>query len=111
MHVIAALLAALPLLWMAGDAIAQSNYPNKTIRIIVGFAPAGPADLIARVIGDKLTEAWGQSVVIENVTGAGANIAGDRVAKAAPTAIRSCWHRWRSSPSIRASTTRCRSTP
>ncbi|MGZ3294657.1 MAG: tripartite tricarboxylate transporter substrate-binding protein, partial [Xanthobacteraceae bacterium] len=46
--------------------------------------PAGPADLIARVIGDKLTEAWGQSVVIENVTGAGANIAGDRVAKAAP---------------------------
>jgi len=57
MHVIAALLAALPLLWMAGDAIAQSNYPNKTIRIIVGFAPAGPADLIARVIGDKLTEA------------------------------------------------------
>ena len=84
MHVIAALLAALPLLWTAGDAIAQSNYPNKTIRIIVGFAPAGPADLIARVIGDKLTEAWGQSVVIENVTGAGANIAGDRVAKAAP---------------------------
>ena len=66
MHVIAALLAALPLLSTAGDAIAQSNYPNKTIRIIVGFAPAGPADLIARVIGDKLTEAWGQSVVIEN---------------------------------------------
>ena len=84
MHVIAALLAALPLLCTAGDAIAQSNYPNKTIRIIVGFAPAGPADLIARVIGDKLTEAWSQSVVIENVTGAGANIAGDRVAKAAP---------------------------
>src|SRR3954469_10593633 len=84
MHVIAALLAALPLLWTASDAIAQSNYPNKTIRIVVGFAPAGPADLIARVIGDKLTEAWGQSVVIENVTGAGANIAGDRVAKAAP---------------------------
>jgi len=52
MHVIAALLAALPLLWTADDAIAQSNYPNKTIRVIVGFAPAGPADLIARVIGD-----------------------------------------------------------
>ena len=50
----------------------------------MGFAPAGPANLIARVIGDKLTEAWGQSVVIENITGAGANIAGDRVAKAAP---------------------------
>jgi tripartite-type tricarboxylate transporter receptor subunit TctC len=84
MHVIAALLAALPLVATAGEAIAQSNYPNKPIRMIVGFAPAGPADLIARVIGDKLTESWGQSVVIENVTGAGANIAGDRVAKAAP---------------------------
>jgi tripartite-type tricarboxylate transporter receptor subunit TctC len=84
MHVIAALLAALPLVATAGEAIAQSNYPTKPIRMIVGFAPAGPADLIARVIGDKLTEAWGQSVVIENVTGAGANIAGDRVAKAAP---------------------------
>jgi len=84
MPVIAALLAALPFFLTAGDAIAQSNYPNKPIRMVVGFAPAGPADLIARVIGDKLTEAWGQSVVIENVTGAGANIAGDRVAKAAP---------------------------
>jgi tripartite-type tricarboxylate transporter receptor subunit TctC len=84
MHVIAALLAALPFFLTAGDAIAQSSYPNKPIRMLVGFAPAGPADLIARVIGDKLTEAWGQSVVIENVTGAGANIAGDRVAKAAP---------------------------
>jgi tripartite-type tricarboxylate transporter receptor subunit TctC len=84
MHVIAALLAALPFFLTAGVAIAQSNYPNKPIRMVVGFAPAGPADLIARVIGDKLTEAWGQSVVIENVTGAGANIAGDRVAKAAP---------------------------
>ena len=48
MHVIAALLAALPLVATAGEAIAQSNYPNKPIRMIVGFAPAGPADLIAR---------------------------------------------------------------
>jgi tripartite-type tricarboxylate transporter receptor subunit TctC len=78
------LIAVLVLASTAGDALAQSNYPNKTIRLIVGFAPAGPADLIARVIGDKLTEGWGQSVVIENVTGAGANIAGDCVAKAAP---------------------------
>ena len=84
MHFIAALLAALPLLWTAGDAIAQSNYPNKTIRIIVGFAPAGPADLIARVIGDKLTEAWGQSVIIENRAGAGTNIGSELAAKAPP---------------------------
>jgi tripartite-type tricarboxylate transporter receptor subunit TctC len=84
MKVLITLIAALALTSTAGDVLAQSNYPNKTIRLVVGFAPAGPADLIARVIGDKLTEAWGQSVVIENVTGAGANIAGDRVAKAAP---------------------------
>jgi tripartite-type tricarboxylate transporter receptor subunit TctC len=81
---LAALLAALAMAWSAGDADAQTGYPNKPIRMLVGFAPAGPADLIARVIGDRLTEAWGQSVVIENVTSAGANIAGDRAAKAAP---------------------------
>jgi tripartite-type tricarboxylate transporter receptor subunit TctC len=78
---LAALLAVLATAWSAH---AQTGYPNKPIRMLVGFAPAGPADLIARVIGDRLTEAWGQSVVIENVTGAGANIAGDRAAKAAP---------------------------
>jgi tripartite-type tricarboxylate transporter receptor subunit TctC len=78
-----ALVAALPAV-AAGSAIAQTSYPDKPIRIIVGFAAAGPADLTARVIGEKFTDAWGQPVVIENVTGAGANIAGDRVAKAAP---------------------------
>jgi tripartite-type tricarboxylate transporter receptor subunit TctC len=78
-----ALAAALPAV-AAGSAIAQTSYPDKPIRIIVGFAAAGPADLTARVIGEKFTDAWGQPVVIENVTGAGANIAGDRVAKAAP---------------------------
>jgi tripartite-type tricarboxylate transporter receptor subunit TctC len=78
-----ALVAALPAA-TAGSAVAQTSYPDKPIRIIVGFAAAGPADLTARVIGEKFTDAWGQPVVIENVTGAGANIAGDRVAKAAP---------------------------
>jgi len=78
-----ALVAALPAV-AAGSAVAQTNYPDKPIRIVVGFAAAGPADLTARVIGEKFTDAWGQPVVIENVTGAGANIAGDRVAKAAP---------------------------
>jgi tripartite-type tricarboxylate transporter receptor subunit TctC len=83
MKLIGILLAATALL-NAGEAAAQTSYPDKAIRILVGFAPAGPADIIARVVGDKLAEAWGKPVVIENVTGAGGNMATDRVAKAAP---------------------------
>jgi tripartite-type tricarboxylate transporter receptor subunit TctC len=71
-------------LLIAPEAVAQANYPDKTIRMLVGFAPAGPADIIARVVGDKLSQAWGQPVVIENVSGAAANLAGDRAAKSAP---------------------------
>jgi len=68
----------------AGEAAAQANYPDKTVRIIVGFVAAGPADISARVVGDKLSQAWGQPVVIENVAGAGSNLAGERVAKSPP---------------------------
>ena len=60
------------------------TYPDKPIRLLVGFAPAGPADIAARVLGEKLTEAWGKPVVIENVTGAAGNVSAERVAKAAP---------------------------
>jgi tripartite-type tricarboxylate transporter receptor subunit TctC len=60
------------------------TYPDKPIRILVGFAPAGPADIAARVLGDKLTEAWGKPVVIENVTGAAGNVSAERASKAAP---------------------------
>ena len=68
----------------AGNAAAQSNYPEKTIRIIVGFPPGGPADIIARLLAQKFAEAWGKSVVVENVPGAAGNIGADRVAKATP---------------------------
>jgi len=84
MKAICGVVAALSALLMATAAGAQANYPDKTIRMLVGFAPAGPADIIARVVGDKLTQAWGQPVVIENVSGAAANLAGDRAAKASP---------------------------
>jgi tripartite-type tricarboxylate transporter receptor subunit TctC len=80
LHVVAALSAAL----MAGEAAAQTSYPDKQIRLLVGFAPAGPADIAARVLADRLSEAWGKPVVVENVTGAAGNVAADRVAKAAP---------------------------
>jgi tripartite-type tricarboxylate transporter receptor subunit TctC len=78
------MVAALSALLAAGHASAQANYPDKPIRILVGFAAAGPADIIARTIGDKLTEVWGKPVVVENVTGSGGNMATDRVAKAEP---------------------------
>ncbi len=61
-----------------------ASYPNKPIRIIVPFAVGGIADTFGRVIGIKLTEAWGQPVIIENKTGAGGNIGAELVAKSPP---------------------------
>ena len=59
-------------------------YPNRPIRIIVTYAPGGPADIIARSVGQKLNESWGQPVVIDNRAGAGGNIGTELVAKAVP---------------------------
>jgi tripartite-type tricarboxylate transporter receptor subunit TctC len=73
-----------PLLLAAGSAAAQTDYPEQGVRIIVGFPPGVAPDVMARLLADKFTEAWGKAVVVENVTGAGSNIATDRVAKAAP---------------------------
>ncbi|HVG05493.1 MAG TPA: tripartite tricarboxylate transporter substrate binding protein [Burkholderiaceae bacterium] len=80
------LLAAISVgLIVPATALAQtSSYPNKPIRIIVPFAIGGIADTFGRVIGIKLTEAWGQPVIIENKTGAGGNIGAEVVAKSSP---------------------------
>ena len=67
----------------AGPALAQ-RYPNKPIRIIVPFAAGGSVDALARVIGQQLSETFGQPIVVENRPGAGGNIGSDVVAKAAP---------------------------
>ena len=77
----AALLAALAS--FAGAVQAQS-YPVKPIRILVGFAAGGPSDVGARTIGQKLTEKWGQPVVIDFRPGAAGNIGTDLAAKAPP---------------------------
>lgn len=66
-----------------GPAFAQAKYPSKAIRMIIPFTPGGSADILGRAIGHELTTAWGQSVVPENIAGAGGSIGADRVAKAA----------------------------
>jgi len=66
------------------SAFAQGNYPAKPINIVVGSAPGGSNDLFARAIGKKLTEAWGQPVIVDNKAAAQGLVANTYVAKAAP---------------------------
>src|ERR1700726_1342713 len=61
-----------------------NNYPSHTIRMIVPFPPGGPADTIARIVGAKMSEHWGQPVMIENRAGGNTAIGAELVAKAAP---------------------------
>ena len=71
-------------LTVAVNGVFAQSYPNKPIHFIVPFAPGGPNDIRARLIGEKLTESWGQQVVIENKPGADGAIGMEFVAKAAP---------------------------
>ncbi len=74
------LLAVLPALVLAQ----VGDYPNKPIKLVVGFAPGGAADYVARAVGDSLGRVLGQTIVVDNKAGAGSSIAADAVAKAAP---------------------------
>jgi len=65
------------------DAVAQA-YPSKPVKLVVGFAPGGAADTVARAYGDQLSRILGQAVVIENRAGAGSSIAAEFVAKSPP---------------------------
>ena len=71
------------LLSVAASAFAQT-YPSRPVRLVVPFAPGGSADLVARLIGQKLGESWGQQVVVENKGGGSGMIGNDFVAKSAP---------------------------
>jgi tripartite-type tricarboxylate transporter receptor subunit TctC len=84
MKQISALMFGLLALLFVGSPAAQSNYPEKSIRLVVGFPPGSSADIVARLLGQKLAEALGKPLVVENVAGAAGNIAAERVARAAP---------------------------
>lgn len=63
---------------------AEPRYPAKPIRVIVGFPPSGSADIFARLLGQKMTEAWGEQVVVDNRPGAGSTIGSEIAANATP---------------------------
>jgi tripartite-type tricarboxylate transporter receptor subunit TctC len=84
LRALATLLAAVLLATPAVAAQTQQKFPTKPIRLLVPFSPGGGTDTLARIIAQKMSENWGQSVVIENRTGAGGAIGTSMVAKATP---------------------------
>lgn len=69
---------------MAATTLCAQSYPTRPVRIVVPFSPGGATDIVTRIVAQRLTEAWSQTVVVDNRAGAAGNIGGDIVAKAAP---------------------------
>lgn len=76
--------AALAMTAMGHTAYAQENYPSRPVTLVVPFTPGGSNDVIARVIGQRLSQIWHQPVIVENKAGAAGSIGTDQVAKATP---------------------------
>ena len=81
---IAALAVTLAVAAQTGSSCAQTDYPTRTVKLIVPYPPGGGTDLLARVLAQQLQLKWKQSVIVENVGGAGGNIGAQAVAQAAP---------------------------
>ncbi len=75
------LLSALPAAALIGRAQAQASFPDRPLRYIVPFPPGGLTDIMARLVGQKLSEIWGKPVIIENRAGGNALIGADAAAK------------------------------
>jgi tripartite-type tricarboxylate transporter receptor subunit TctC len=80
----ASALAPAPLARLASAQTSAQNWPSRHVRLIVPFVPGGATDLIARLVGSRLSEVWGQQIVVENRSGAGANIGAQAVAQSEP---------------------------
>jgi tripartite-type tricarboxylate transporter receptor subunit TctC len=80
-HAVALVMAAAAWLAASPHARAQDPWPNKPVRLVVPFAPGGSTDVVARMLGQRLSVIWGQPVVVENRAGAGGNVGADAVAK------------------------------
>jgi tripartite-type tricarboxylate transporter receptor subunit TctC len=78
------LLAAVALMTLGGGAFAQQAYPTRPIRLVAPFAPGGGTDLVSRLVAQKLTESFGQTVIVDNRPGGNTMIGTDAVAKANP---------------------------
>ncbi len=76
--------SALGLTLAAPGILRAQSYPSRPVRMLVGFAPGGPTDIVARQLAQYMTEPLGQSIVIENRGGANGNIAAQEIASAAP---------------------------
>ena len=100
---IAAVVVASPMI-LAIDAVAQTNYPEHQIRLVAGFPPGAQSDTVARLLGQKLAEAWGKPVVIDNLRAPPAISQQTELSKQHPMGTR--WDYWarRRWSSIRAST-------
>lgn len=90
-NLVAGAVAALVLVVAAVSATAQPSWPEKPVKLVVGFTAGSATDVTARLFAQKFQEAWGQPVVVENVAGNSGAIGTDRVAKAAPDGYTLMW--------------------
>ena len=81
-HALAAAAATLGAALLGGPALAQATYPSQPLKLIVPYPAGGATDTLARTLGAKLQEAWGQNVLVENRAGAGGNLGAEAVARA-----------------------------
>lgn len=91
MKVFVRALTAVGLALAALPAVAQANWPDKPVKLVVGFTPGSATDVTARMFAQRFGEAWGQPVVVENVAGNSGAIGTDKVAKAAPDGYTLMW--------------------